>query len=282
MLPPHSAPVQPNPPRPLAIRSLKLLLCAGLVALAGCAAQPSKTANADLNSNHLLRDSYLLSTQSDPLGAWLGNKRSLAIDYPESESYNASQASKTMVSTAMKFLGVKYRYGGDAPGEGFDCSGLVAYAAERSLGLKLPRRARDQAEQGISVDREELRRGDLVFFNTLGHRFSHVGIYLGDRKFVHAPRSGANVRVESMDIAYWRKRYNGARRLQAKADASALAEAGARAAESAVEPAARKPAAHRRAAAKPTTAKPATAKRTTAKSSAPAKHSNTRRVAAKR
>jgi len=216
MPPPHSAPDQPNLFRPLAARFLKLLLCAGLMALAGCATQSRKTADADLNSNHLLRDSYLLSTQSDPLGAWMKDKRSLAIDYPGSEHYGASQAPKTLASTALKFLGVKYRYGGDAPGEGFDCSGLVAYAAEKSLGLKLPRQAREQAQQGISVDRDELRRGDLVFFNTLGHRYSHVGIYLGDHKFVHAPRTGANIRVESMDVAYWRKRYNGARRLQAK------------------------------------------------------------------
>jgi len=272
MPPPHSASAQPNPPRPLAVRSLKLLLCAGLVALAGCAAQPRKTADAGLTSNHLLRDSYLLSTQSDPLGAWLDNKRSLAIDYPESETYGASQAPKSMVSTAMKFLGVKYRYGGDAPGEGFDCSGLVAYAAEKSLGLKLPRRASEQAQQGISVDRSELRRGDLVFFNTLGHRFSHVGIYLGDHKFVHAPRTGANVRVESMDVAYWRKRYNGARRLQAQTDTAEPAT---------LEPSAGKPAARhattRHAAAKHTAAKSATARHTSVKHASGAKRVTTKR-----
>lgn len=288
MPPPHSAPDQPNPPRPLAVRSLKLLLCAGLVALAGCATQPRKTADADLNSNHLLRDSYLLSTQSDPLGAWLDNKRSLAIDYPESEPYGSSQAPKTLASTAMKFLGVKYRYGGDAPGEGFDCSGLVAYAAEKSLGLKLPRRAREQAQQGISVDRDELRRGDLVFFNTLGSRFSHVGIYLGDHKFLHAPRTGASIRVDSMDMAYWRKRYNGARRLQAQSDTGqpmALEPV-------AVEPAARKHATTKHATARRTATKSATARHTAAKSasakstsakSATAKHTTTtKRVAAKR
>ncbi|WP_424302126.1 C40 family peptidase [Castellaniella sp.] len=192
-------------------RFTKLAFCAGLAVLAGCATQPQQTAQA--NSNHLLRDSYLLSTQSDPLGAWLDSQDNLAINYPQSGS-TTTPSPKTLASTAMKFLGVKYRYGGDAPGEGFDCSGLVAYAAEKSLGLKLPRTARSQAQEGISVNRSELRRGDLVFFNTLGHRFSHVGIYLGDHKFVHAPRSGASIRVESMDIAYWRKRYNGARRLQ--------------------------------------------------------------------
>src|SRR5690606_20757438 len=86
-------------------------------------------------------------------------------------------------------------------------------AAEKSLGVKLPRTSREMASEGKSVKRNDLKRGDLVFFNTRGHRFSHVGIYLGDGKFVHAPRTGAVVRVEDMNIGYWRKRYNGARRL---------------------------------------------------------------------
>jgi len=211
MPPPHSARLLLS--TPLVARLAKLVLCAGVAVLAGCATQPRQT--TEVSSTHLLRDSYLLSTQSDPLGAWLDSQDNLAIDYPSSGSGPSSRMPRTLANTAMKFLGVKYRYGGDAPGEGFDCSGLVAYAAEKSLGLKLPRTARSQAQEGISVDRSELRRGDLVFFNTLGQRFSHVGIYLGNHKFVHAPRTGAAIRVESMDVAYWRKRYNGARRLQA-------------------------------------------------------------------
>lgn len=209
MPPPHSRSLAFS--SPWISRLIKLAFCAGLSVLAGCATQPQKT--AQVNSNHLLRDTYLLSTQSDPLGAWLDSQDNLAINYPQSAS-TTTPAPKTLASTALKFLGVKYRYGGDAPGEGFDCSGLVAYAAEKSLGLKLPRTASSQAQEGVSVTRNELRRGDLVFFNTLGRKFSHVGIYLGNDKFVHAPRSGASIRVESMDIAYWRKRYNGARRLQ--------------------------------------------------------------------
>src|SRR5690606_10588348 len=117
----------------------------------------------------------------------------------------------TLVGTALQVLGVKYKYGGESPNTGFDCSGLVGYAAEKSLGLKLPRRSADIAREGISVKRSELRKGDLVFFNTLGRRFSHVGIYLGDEKFVHAPRTGSVVRIEDMSASYWSKRYNGAR-----------------------------------------------------------------------
>lgn len=204
----------------ISARFLKLLLCAGAVALAGCATQPRQMADEGATSrSHPLRDVYLARTQSDPLGAWLKGDDNLAIDYPESsyDSISASPAPKTMAATAMKFLGVKYRYGGDGPRQGFDCSGLVAYAAEKSLGLKLPRTAHDQAQQGISIGRNELRRGDLVFFNTLGRRFSHVGIYLGDHKFVHSPRAGAQIRVDSMDETYWRKRYTGARRIKPQA-----------------------------------------------------------------
>lgn len=85
--------------------------------------------------------------------------------------------------------------------------------AEKSLGLQLPRRSAEMARLGQSIKRNELQKGDLVFFNTSGKRNSHVGIYLGDNKFVHAPSTGSVVRVEDMTIAYWNKRYNGARRL---------------------------------------------------------------------
>ncbi|MGB6105098.1 MAG: C40 family peptidase [Pusillimonas sp.] len=153
------------------------------------------------------RNHYLAQTQSDPLGAYLTNRERAYARSPAPKNTTA------LASTALSVLGIKYRYGGETPDTGFDCSGLVIYAAEKSLGLKLPRRSADLARLGTSVKRNELKKGDLVFFNTRGHRFSHVGIYLGDRKFVHAPRTGSVVRIESMDIAYWQKRYNGARRL---------------------------------------------------------------------
>jgi len=120
-----------------------------------------------------------------------------------------------LVRAALAQLGVKYRYGGKTPRTGFDCSGLVVYAAEQSLGLKLPHHAATLARIGVSVKRTQLREGDLVFFNTRGRRFSHMGIYLGENRFVHAPRTGAVVRIERMDTAYWQQRYNGARRLDA-------------------------------------------------------------------
>jgi cell wall-associated NlpC family hydrolase len=114
---------------------------------------------------------------------------------------------------AILALGVDYRYGGRSPQTGFDCSGLVAHVYLQAWGLELPRDARAQSEAGIEINDGELQAGDLVFYNTLGRPFSHVGIYLGDGRFVHAPKTGASVRVERMRTTYWVTRFDGARRL---------------------------------------------------------------------
>ena len=121
-----------------------------------------------------------------------------------------------LVLSAMNFLGVPYRRGGSSPEQGFDCSGFTRHIFERSLGLVLPRRADQQAhEAGLqTVPKDELKPGDLVFFNTMRRAFSHVGIYVGDGKFIHSPRTGGQVRVEDMRQAYWSQRFNGARRAE--------------------------------------------------------------------
>lgn len=127
-----------------------------------------------------------------------------------------------LVMSAMGFLGVPYRYGGDSADTGFDCSGLVRTVYEKTVGKVLPRRADQQAEATEAIDHTDLKPGDLVFFNTMKRAFSHVGIYVGEGKFIHAPRAGGAVRVEDMRIAYWRTRFNGARRVALPAaDASA-------------------------------------------------------------
>lgn len=114
---------------------------------------------------------------------------------------------------AFGLLGVHYRFGGDSPDTGFDCSGLVKYLFGEVLGLALPRRAQDISLMGDPVGRHELYPGDLVFFDTLREPFSHVGIYLGDHRFIHAPSSGGQVEIVSMSDRYWHRRYNGARRI---------------------------------------------------------------------
>ena len=122
-----------------------------------------------------------------------------------------------LVSSALGLLGVPYRYGGNDAENGLDCSGLVRLVYEQTVGKVLPRRAADQAAVTQAIDSSELKPGDLVFFNTMRRAFSHVGIYVGEGKFVHAPRSGSSVRVEDMRNSYWTTRFNGARRVTVSA-----------------------------------------------------------------
>ena len=115
---------------------------------------------------------------------------------------------------ALMALGVDYRSGGRSSATGFDCSGLVAHVYEEAYGIRLPRTVLAQSETGFAVSAQELEPGDLVFYDTLGRPYSHVGIYLGEGKFVHAPKSGSTVRVENLRSNYWNKRFNGARRIE--------------------------------------------------------------------
>ncbi len=118
-----------------------------------------------------------------------------------------------LILKGLELVGINYRHGGTDPDSGLDCSGFVQLVFKDAAGLLLPRTAKEQSEVGNVVDRKELKAGDLVFFNTMRRAFSHVGIYLGDNRFMHAPRTGAEIRVEDMSQSYWVKRYNGARRV---------------------------------------------------------------------
>ncbi len=122
-----------------------------------------------------------------------------------------------LVISAMGFLGVPYKRGGSTLETGFDCSGFVRAMYQQTIGLILPRTANQQAAATVEIDKSELQPGDLVFFNTLRRTFSHVGIYVGDNKFIHSPKPGSEVRVEDMNISYWRTRFNGARRVETAA-----------------------------------------------------------------
>ncbi len=127
---------------------------------------------------------------------------------------NVTEKASELVVTAMGFLGVPYKRGGNTFETGFDCSGFVRALFEQSAGLLLPRKAEQQAAATVQIDKAELQPGDLVFFNTLKKAFSHVGIYVGEGKFIHSPRAGSAVRVEDMQKAYWTQRFDGARRVQ--------------------------------------------------------------------
>lgn len=124
----------------------------------------------------------------------------------------ASKAGDVVVG-ALNMIGVRYRWGGNTPDSGLDCSGFVRYVFRDTLGLTLPRRAEEMSQVGEKVKFSELRPGDLVFFNTMRRTFSHVGIYIGDNKFVHSPSTGSKIRVDDLDDSYWEKRFTGARRI---------------------------------------------------------------------
>lgn len=140
--------------------------------------------------------------------------RVTVVDSAASIGRQVRDSTSGLVVSAMNFLGVPYKRGGNDVDGGFDCSGFTRHVYESTLGLLLPRKVDDQAKAAgfAPVRRDELQPGDLVFFNTLRRTFSHVGIYVGEGKFIHAPRSGAEVRVEHMGVTYWAKRFTGARR----------------------------------------------------------------------
>ena len=118
-----------------------------------------------------------------------------------------------IVVRALTLIDTPYRHGGSTPQTGFDCSGLVRYVYNAVAARQLPRRSEDIGKLGESITRSQLEPGDLVFFNTLARAYSHVAIYIGEGRFLHAPARGGRVRIEALDDRYWRARFDGARRL---------------------------------------------------------------------
>jgi cell wall-associated NlpC family hydrolase len=140
------------------------------------------------------------------------NASGRGADAVQSESARTLQ-SEAPTAQAMLTLGARYRFGGSSPRTGFDCSGLVTHVFEQAWGVVLPHNVQAQSRIGIPVKRSALQPGDLVFYNTRNRPYSHVGIYLGEGRFIHAPRPGKLVRVESLRSSYWSARFNGARRV---------------------------------------------------------------------
>lgn len=149
--------------------------------------------------------------RADTLDEQIDGESSLSSD--ANDSMVAGSTLDRLQSEALRLIGVRYRYGGSTPQTGFDCSGLVRYVLYHTTKLHVGRTAESMAAEGRRVQRVELRVGDLVFFNTRGKIYSHVGIYLGSGRFIHSPSSGSRVRVDDLNNAYWQAHYSGARRL---------------------------------------------------------------------
>jgi len=162
-----------------------------------CSANPAAPAKTDLTLERQLQSSQ--------------------IDTHDIDEASWPQRAREVLINALSLTGVRYKYGGKSPESGFDCSGFVRYVYQQAGNLTLPHGARAISQLGKTIPKSELEPGDLVFFNTLRSTFSHVGIYLGNNRFIHSPSSGGGVRVEDMQDSYWQKRFNGAQRIEASA-----------------------------------------------------------------
>lgn len=178
-----------------------------VLTLACGSVQAAPTANEPLSQDRLAE---ILKERG--LGAHLQNV-----------GHSVATNTSSLINTAMGMIGIPYRFGGTSAETGFDCSGFVRAIYQDAAGHLLPRRANEQAKATEKIDKKELKPGDLVFFNTMRRAFSHVGIYVGNGQFIHAPSTGKTVRVENMDTNYWAKRFNGARRVNvAHADSESM------------------------------------------------------------
>ena len=143
------------------------------------------------------------------------NQNEQAAQDAANKSPSWSSTAQEIILHAISQTGVKYKYGGIAPDSGFDCSGFVRYVFQQAANLTLPHGARAISQVGTKVSKDELQPGDLVFFNTLKSVTSHVGIYVGNHRFIHSPSAGGTISVTDMNDAYWAKRFTGARHIEA-------------------------------------------------------------------
>ncbi|AJY65722.1 Murein DD-endopeptidase MepH [Burkholderia glumae] len=163
-----------------------------------------------------LNQNVALSPQSVPTPSVLNAQPSAPSGGARSFLSGMAGKAGDVVVGALNMIGVRYRWGGNSPDSGLDCSGFVRYVFQDTLGMSLPRRAEEMSRVGEKVRMSELKPGDLVFFNTMRRTFSHVGIYIGDNKFVHSPSTGSTIRVDDLESSYWEKRFTGARRLESE------------------------------------------------------------------
>jgi cell wall-associated NlpC family hydrolase len=191
-----------------------------LALMLACAMQPALAVNAHIEPpapadeiQLLLVKKGLLSKIGDQIVDTGTQIVTVGQNVTQNVVHQVGERTSDLVSTAIGFLGIPYLRGGNSAETGFDCSGFVRAIYKETIGLVLPRTADQQASTTQKINKNELKPGDLVFFNTLKRSFSHVGIYLGEGKFIHSPRSGATVRIEDMRIPYWNVRFDGARRV---------------------------------------------------------------------
>lgn len=175
------------------------------------AAKAAKSGNSAVAANSQNASSNVATTASDVPQAAVEETR---VQRAQKLLSNVTDKASDVVLGALNYIGVRYKYGGNTPDSGLDCSGFVRYVFQDTLNFMLPRRSEEMSQVGERIAKTDLKPGDLVFFNTMRRSFSHVGIYIGGDKFVHAPATGGKIRVEDLRESYWSARYNGARRVE--------------------------------------------------------------------
>ena len=184
-------------PKQLALAcSTALLLCVTPALAADPTTEPSKDASADA-----------------PKESMFAAGKSYFVRFSDRLADSVTFKTEELINRSMEIIGVRYRWDAELPQSGLDGSSFVGYVFKDTLGFLLPRKSTQMSRVGKPVNRDDLQPGDLVFFNTMRLTFSHVGIYVGDNKFIHSPSKGTNVRVDDMSSLYWDKRFDGARRL---------------------------------------------------------------------
>ena len=177
---------------PVKVHCMGLIGLLLVLGLGGCATAPSRSVEA---------------APEPPQVSGLGND-------DNGEPVLLRERTNEVLMRAIGLVGTRYRYGGNTPEGGFDCSGLVAYVFREATGLQLPRSTREQIDYPArQIGRADLRPGDLLFFNPRGGRPSHIGIYVGEGRFVHAPSSGGTVRLDTLSSDYWRRSFVSAKRI---------------------------------------------------------------------
>jgi cell wall-associated NlpC family hydrolase len=196
----------------MTFQRMKCVLLLAAMVLPCLSASAAPMLETDLHDWQLERSSPVASFALPSSGTFMPGDSTPDIAPAAVTPPPATGLRKVLADFAMTLRNIRYRRGGREPSTGFDCSGFVRYVYQHTLGKELPADSASQYLAGTKVDRAEMKMGDLVFFRIRGKNVSHVGIYLGDGRFIHSPSSGKRVSVSELSEAYWAKRFVGAKR----------------------------------------------------------------------